>query len=442
MSQEIEIYEENYSSDDANIFQDITPRKSKVTLGLIDIPFSQTDDRPTIEDSFVGGHPIWLNDSPPSDNLLLCKNCSNPMNLLLQAFAPLENTSYDRVIYVFICLKSSCKRKVNSVKAIRGICKDPVKMKKIDDELSLDKKSDDLSAQLFNTNINTNNTSNPFASSNPFSTSNPFVSSTANPFDPQVKENLGANTNHKITISNSSDKINKNSWSNVVSKTTELIKPKKIVKSNIILPSFPGYFIYIQREIFKKTKNDQLLKNIHYDESLLDNEINSIKNSVSRMNLNHKNNNKYKKNNKNNNQIENLKSESVSKALNDKSFQFFLEITEHNPNQILRYDLNGSPLLFTSNDAVYKTISDDLIPRPSFNLSSKRRFELQLMPKLIIDLEANLNSDQVIMNGMEWGSIFVYSDIEDYINDHDLDENHTGYIEEWCGVQWDDELHL
>ena len=58
MVDESEIYEDDFSSDDGSIFQDITPRRSKVTLGLVDIPFSRTEDQPTIEDSFVGGQPV------------------------------------------------------------------------------------------------------------------------------------------------------------------------------------------------------------------------------------------------------------------------------------------------------------------------------------------------------------------------------------------------
>ena len=74
--------------------------------------------------------------------------------------------------------------------------------------------------------------------------------------------------------------------------------------------------------------------------------------------------------------------------LNDKYFEMFSNTVKHNPGQVLRYDLGGKPLLYSGKMMLPKILAQPAnIPRPSFNPSSERRFELQLMPKAIMDLE-------------------------------------------------------
>lgn len=63
------------------------------------------------------------------------------------------------------------------------------------------------------------------------------------------------------------------------------------------------------------------------------------------------------------------------------------------------------------------------------------------MPKMIIDLENNYNDvKQIIDNGMEWGTIIVATDSEDFVPVNWLDDNGVAYLEEWCGVQWEESV--
>ena len=66
------------------------------------------------------------------------------------------------------------------------------------------------------------------------------------------------------------------------------------------------------------------------------------------------------------------------------------------------------------------------------------------MPKAIMDLEDLGNNRNVgindILNGMSWGTIIVCTDEEDFIPEESFDANQVGYIEEWCGVQWEESV--
>lgn len=99
----------------------------------------------------------------------------------------------------------------------------------------------------------------------------------------------------------------------------------------------------------------------------------------------------------------------------------------YNPLQVLRYDLGGKPLLY----AETKVDILSTVPRPGYNPSSQRIFEMQLMPKMIFDLEEVVSVD----NGMEWGTILVFTDVENYMPE--FDEHGVGYVEECVKVQWE-----
>jgi len=402
-----------YSSDEE---EDI-PKSSGVYLGYIDADFEEADDEPTIEDSFVGGQPIWLNpNSKPSDDLLSCKNCTGPLSLILQAFSPLEGTLYDRVIYVLACKKPSCARKIGSIRAIRGVSKDPKKIAELEKQEQQELKNQlDEKLKLDNArNINlfdTETKSNPFESSNPFGSSdNPFTSGdSSNPFstDTKIKEN-----SKKEESSTSSSKPN---FASIAAKAapTKESKPKT---SNIkSLPEYPGYFLYVDQEKFKKKNLPKLPEHLNISENALDMDAETSGSSG----------------------MKDLSPEAqhLSNSLQDSVFQHFSEIVSYNPLQVLRYELGGKPLLFSNKDDTAVKVTKNLVPNPGFNPSSTRHFELQIMPKVIMDLEKDVDD---IANGMSWGTIFVYTDVEDYIPE--FDENHVGYVEEWVGVQWEEEV--
>lgn len=392
---------DGFSSDEEDVSS--LPRSSPVSLGFVDTEISTSGDEPTVEDSFIGGQPVWFHeDSRPADELISCKNCSGPLSLILQAFSPLEGALYDRAIYIFGCQKSGCNRAPGSIRALRAVQKDPKTMaeleKQIKDELDPKLGQGKEKNFLFNNDAKAEN-SNPFgASSNPFGVdSNPFgaSSSTTNPFDKKTTSEAPKVDFASIAAQNAPSKP---------------AKKKPTIKS---LPEYPGYFIYVDQEKFQKKQQKKLPDNVKISDSALDfeNDGPSIKEL-------------------------NPEAQSVASGLQDKVFQHFSEIAEYNPLQVLRYNLGGTPLLFTSKDDVALKVTKNLIPRPGFNPSSERQFELQMMPKAIMDFEKNV--DAKIGEGMEWGTILVYTDKEDLMPV--LDENHVGYVEEWVGVQWEEAI--
>lgn len=105
----------------------------------------------------------------------------------------------------------------------------------------------------------------------------------------------------------------------------------------------------------------------------------------------------------------------------DPAFAHFVDIVESNPEQVLRYERGLKPLLYSEKDGVSQKLKE---------LNSKI-LELQLMPHLIAEVE----TQDMILEGMEWGSIFVATDKQDSLPQ--LNDKGIGYVEEWVAVQWE-----
>lgn len=383
-----------------------------VYLAFVDTPVKE-DDELTIEDTFIGGEPVWLaEDSLPPKDMLRCGACkgSNNFKLLLQAFSPLDiaqveevqkklsvqdlthvNPDDDRVLYVFICTK--CQRKPNSVRCIRGIKKN----KSTTNRESVDKKMQQLSEpKEFKINpfdITKSDTSNPF--SNPFGSqdnSNPFSTNVKSGEIDDIKEpQLSTKAQLKAAQSEHDKKKNKE------------FDTSKVFKS---------YLLYVEEESFKNKKPDHLKlpKNLKIDKEALDltgTDEDDLEKDPIKLDP---------------------RTEKLSKFLDDDTFQKFQEVVAYNPHQVLRYDLGGMPLLY----ADMKTEQPPFrVPNPSYNSQSCRVFEMQLMPKLIMDLEDETDVNE----GMEWGTILIYTDIQNFIPQ--CDENDVAYVEEYVKVQWE-----
>lgn len=411
---------DEYSSDE----EDVTTQKSDVYLGFTDVAFAEEEETPTIEETFIGGQPIWPHpDSVPAKELLQCDNCHKEMALLLQAFAPIDSKPYDRVIYIFGCKDTvKCSGKKGSVKAIRGVNKDPVKIAEIkraqeeetqrllDEKLRLEDKKKlqiEMTKDLFDATKPT--TLNPFGAS-----SNPFGSSSVNPFGKPADVPFARKEDSAIE---EPEPKAKESYA-LASRKNAPKKEKKEAAGE--LPEYPGYFVYVEQEKFKKvTLEPELEKYKHLIEQN-DTEDTAAPGSDSSSMLN-------------------PETSKIASMLNDKYFENFSSIVGHNSTQVLRYDLGGKPLLYSGKDDVAKVFLTNTIPDPSFNPSSHRQFELQLMPKAIIDLEQQDSKTVAdILGGMSWGTIIVATDVEDGVLE--LDENHVGYVQEYCGVQWEESV--
>ncbi|AAS52652.2 AEL033Cp [Eremothecium gossypii ATCC 10895] len=404
---------EEHASDNES---DYGSQPGAVYLGIVDTSIKESDEV-TIEDTFIGGEPVWLaEDSVPKEELLRCGACKSGKNLklLLQAFAPLDpeqttticqrkgiklstteciNADDDRVIYVFYC--TACPRKGNSVISIRG-----VRRKDAPNDLSakMDIASPGRDFQLNPFGVGSEHgTGSKNSSANPFSISaaggNPFASEAANPFS--------------AVDATSRDDSNKRELKPSTLRKLHEAQPDKVFEAS---KAFPGFFLFVEEESFKNRTPDhlQLPKNLKIDKTAFEvaPETDELESNPVKLDP---------------------RTEKLAKFLDDDVFQKFQEIVGYNPYQVLRYDYGGKPLYYAQAPNNF----EDLVPRPSYNPSSARIFELQLMPKMILDLEEEVS----IESGMDWGTIMVFTDIENYIPD--FDENGVGYVSECVRVQWE-----
>lgn len=133
----------------------------------------------------------------------------------------------------------------------------------------------------------------------------------------------------------------------------------------------------------------------------------------------------------------------------DSTFQKFADRLEQNPEQVIRYEFKGMPLLYSKADAVGKLLvghgsgngegkvrvengSGGRIPRCA-NCGAGRVFEVQLTPHAIMELEREEGG----LDGMEWGTVIV-GVCERDCNEKGVDGRGVGYVEEWAGVQWEE----
>lgn len=129
----------------------------------------------------------------------------------------------------------------------------------------------------------------------------------------------------------------------------------------------------------------------------------------------------------------------------DKTFQKFADRLAQNPEQVIRYEFKGQPLLYSKHDAVGKLFSggkgnekvqtsngsSNKMPRCG-NCGTSRVFEVQLTPHAIMELE----SEETGIDGMEWGTIIVGVCEQDCQQQHLVGD--VGYVEEFAGVQWEE----
>ena len=124
----------------------------------------------------------------------------------------------------------------------------------------------------------------------------------------------------------------------------------------------------------------------------------------------------------------------------DKTFQKFSDRIAQNPEQVLRYEFKGQPLLYSGTDDVGsrfvvphgKAGAPRGIPRCDC-CGGQRVFEVQLVPGLIYELEEKESLD--LDDGMEWGTIIVTTCVNNC-----GEAGEISFREEWAGVQWEDRV--
>ncbi|KIW88923.1 uncharacterized protein Z519_10407 [Cladophialophora bantiana CBS 173.52] len=409
-----------YDSDSSDDSEDYST--TNVTLG-----FATTDS--TGDDiSHLGGHPTWLDPShPPPAALAKCKVCNSYMSLLLQLNADLQQyfPSDDRRLHVLCCRKKQCSKKVGSVRTFREVRKPVLQEKsqkhKITRESQTAEPVQNLGSALFGGSSPQFgvNSANPFsmpASSNGQSIANPFSSIGSpsqlaalppqRPFEEPQPQPPTESFAAKLRIESQPDEKQSHNTTN-----DQIPWPDPS-----LFPSpYPSYYLDAYPEELEKEPaappGKAEASKTQYDMDDTGGASSASDKDTFESNL-------------------------------DKSFQKFSDRIAQNPEQVLRYEFKGEPLLYSGTDEVAsrfvvprgKTGPVKGIPRCE-SCGGSRVFELQLVPGLIYELEKDDENAMGLDDGMEWGTIIVGTCANDC-----GDAGRVSFREEWVGVQWEERV--
>ncbi|KAK3349029.1 programmed cell death protein 2 [Lasiosphaeria hispida] len=394
------------------------------------------------EISRLGGYPEWLNPAKaPSAVLAKCKVCKDLLVLLLQLNAELPDRflGHERRIYVFACRKKSCRRQEGSIRAIRGLKISPeaaallaakeVKEAKPAKEAPVTPKASDLDLgqALFGGKPAAKTTgaparSNPFASSsagaNPFAAKstpsvNPFAKPTQPPTPEPKKDDPTPDPVPSLTKS--------------FAETLSLNNPQ--ASQSPPPPPEPWPATADQPEAYPV----RWLSDAEYET------IDPSPQPLPPANV----------------QIDisdgpaggggGKEDKEVFESVMDNVFQKFADRVGENPDQCIRYEFAGQPLLYSKGDKVgallhvnaeagAKVTTTGAKGLPSCgNCGASRVFEVQLTPHAIEELEI----DEDGLDGMDWGTVIV-GVCERDCQERGVEAGEAGYLEEWAGVQWEE----
>ncbi|KAI5792864.1 programmed cell death protein 2 [Pyronema domesticum] len=373
--------------------------------------------------SHLGGAPTWLAPTSPADaRLAKCTCCNNLMTLLLQLDGNLKDYPHERMFYVFSCPSKTCRRKPGSVKALRAVkvSKDWEERQKKDAEEKAKKEAEKKAAAAaaprtgdmlfggggFGGGMGG---ANPFATAgapaNPFSTggasANPFAAKPAAPAPAPA-----APTPVKTLEKTFAESLN-------ISKPAEAA-PEPLLYGPVEpwptpLPhQYPNFYLDADYETLAPEEKIDVPK----IQEIIEEADNAGDAPVS--------------------------SSDADDGVLDTTFQKFADRVGQNPEQVLRYERGGQPLLYSDSDEVAKLLlekggkecSMKRVPACKGCGKRDRQFEFQLMPHAIAVLEG----DSMSLEGMEWGTIIVGTC---NCTPKARDGNGVGWCEEWVGVQWE-----
>ena len=341
------------------------------------------------------------------------------MNLLLQLHADLVERfpGHERRLYVWACKRKACRRKEGSVRGFRAIRTDgskptsapPVRQSTTgaSDNKQSERPAVNLGETLFGVKSPSLAQANPFASpALGNSAANPFASMSSAQ-KPTSVEPLAETFAQKARISSPSPAES----SPIVSGP-----PEPWPAQSEFPEAYPAYHVDADYEYLEPDSQDIP------STTRLDNGENSTADD----------------------------NKAAFESSMDKTFQRFADRLAQNPEQVLRYEFEGAPVLYSKTDAVGKLLAPAQeaanvkvqtasragggarMPRCA-SCGAKRVFELQLTPHLIMELEA----EDMGLDGMDWGTILFG------VCSADCEQKGKGlgdvsYVEEWIGVQWEE----
>ncbi|KAK8075931.1 20S rRNA accumulation protein 4 [Apiospora phragmitis] len=403
-----------YDSDSSGGEEEEEYTETNVLLGYA----SQDPDDDTI--SRLGGRPEWLDpSSPPSAALARCKVCKDMMVLILQLNGGLPDQfpGHERRLYVFACRKKTCRRKDGNIRVLRAVRIAPgskvVAAKKEEKKSAPAAKPEPkpISTNLGETLFGAKPIGSSMGSANPFATgsssaaalSNPFASS-ANPFskpapaaefkpaDSKPEEEEEATTKEKIEEAAKAD-------------PPEPAEPWPAEKD---MPApYPVSYLPDPEYETLDPRPAPVPQAVQMD---MDDPSSSAAGGGG-----------------------GKEDKDVFESSMDADFQKFADRLAQNPEQVIRYEFRGQPLLYSKTDAVGQNLSTGRSMSRCGNCGGARVFEVQMTPHAIAELEA----EELGLEGMDWGTVIVGVCDAD-CQARGVGEGEVGYVEEWAGVQWEE----
>ncbi|KAM7188090.1 Programmed cell death protein 2, C-terminal putative domain containing protein [Rhypophila sp. PSN 637] len=445
----------NYDSDSSG-GEDNDYTETNVLLGYV------SSDANGEEISRLGGRPDWLDPShPPSAALARCKVCKDLMVLLLQLNAELPDRfpGHERRLYVFSCRRKSCRLKEGSIRALRGVrvsenaatTTAEKKEKATPAPVAPSAASLGLGEALFGVKTAASTAGSAIQAVNPFATGgaaaavNPFASkssttSTANPFSPKTSEpaQTPAPAQQEETEQKEQEAETK--------KLPETFAQKLSLNNDQAVTITQGPAAPPEPWPPANSENDtrpypvKWLSDAEYETldptpalpaqatQIMDLDTDAPGGSGSG----------------------GKEDKEVFESTMDSVFQKFADRVGQNPEQCIRYEFNGVPLLYSKNDTVgkllytggegnekVKTTGAKGIPRCT-NCGAGRVFEVQMTPHAITELEeGDGEENDMVLDGMDWGTVILGVCEKDCL-ERGSKKGEAGYVEEWVGVQWEE----
>ena len=320
-------------------------------------------------------------------------------------------------MYVFGCRKKACRRKEGSVRALRAVRTSEVKKARGKENGDAEAAKDtpqpaiNLGETLFGVKSPTPTQANPFASGPGAGQAN------ANPFATTKPEQEPEDAKETSTVDNLAQTFAQKASINAAEPAPIPSTPLELWREDE--SPYPSYHVDADKE-YLEAETEEVPSNARLDNS-------SEGGSSSTADDN----------------------KAAFESSMDRTFQRFADRLSQNPEQVLRYEFGGQPLLYAKDDKVGKllavadanggskvqtvaTASGSKMPRCA-NCGAGRVFEMQLTPHLITELEA----DEMSVDGMDWGTVVVGSCGED-CQEKGKGVGEVGYVEEWVGVQWEE----
>jgi len=384
-----------------------------------------------------------------------CRHCKNPMELLVQLWAPFENSPYDRAVYVWGCARSNCQRKSGSIRAWRGLRYNEKYASKLERKLARKRDHKRPPASPLEGDKHIHQNVNPFAMSTGMATA-PHSGLGFDVFN--ITSPLGSDdalTPQDSILDEESDNDSastSSSASSVVAALASVTLEESLWQS---APLYPPQYLSTAGEFIPPSN-----KAPHERADVVGNDNGPSQEGHS------------------------WAAEKYENSMRtDHVFDRFNERTAHEPQQCVRYDLGGIPMPFASDD-LYRQLFplsseksaltpvtgapfdvQQLLPNRGYSAAtvpicshcgSRRVFEYQLMPNLNNILRSSSSTGEDSMtdaqrkeilrqllnggpdgHGMEWGTVLVFSCEKDCCQGRSVKEKQGTWTEEVVLVHWD-----